>query len=165
MKKMYAGIIILLGLFLSTAAYADEGSQKEAEALLKTLHMDTLLGQSMDQMLALQIQQNPAMAPYRTIMDQFLKKYMSYESLKPDMIKLYAQTFSTQELKDLNAFYQTPTGQKAIQTMPQLMAQGAQIGNAKVQEHLPELQQQIQAEAARLQQMEQEKQTEAAPKK
>ncbi|MCL2791403.1 MAG: DUF2059 domain-containing protein [Desulfobulbus sp.] len=160
MKKMSVWIIASLGLFLFTSAYADDGNEQEAGALLETMHMDTVLGQSIDQMMAIQFQ-NPAMAPYRHIVEQFIKKYMSYGTLKPEMIKLYAQTFTKEELNDITAFYRTPTGQKAIQVMPQLMAQGAQIARAKMQEHMPELQQQIKEEVARQQQ--QQSQPQPAP--
>ncbi|MCL1980405.1 MAG: DUF2059 domain-containing protein [Proteobacteria bacterium] len=154
MRKTSTWIIAGLGLFLLlfTSAYADEGGQKEAEALLETMHMDTVLSQAIDQVMNIQARQNPSIAPYRHIMEQFMKKYMSYESLKPDLIKLYTQTFTKEELSEITGFYRTSTGQKVIQVMPQLMAQGAQMGQARVQEHLPELQQQIKEEADRLNQ-------------
>ena len=41
MKKTSTWIIAGLGLLLFTFAHADEGGQKEAEALLETMHMDT----------------------------------------------------------------------------------------------------------------------------
>jgi len=153
MKKTYAGIIAGLGLFLFTLAHADEGRYKEAEALLEAMRMDTMLNQSIDQMMEVQLQQNPALTPYRHIMEQFMKKYLSYESLKPEMIKLYAQTFTKEELNDITAFYRTPTGQKTMQAMPKLIAQGARLGQAKMQAHLPELQRQIEEEIDRLQQL------------
>ena len=59
----------------------------------------------------------------------------------PDKIK---------ELKELTAFYETPTGKKTIEKMPQLMAQGAQIGAARVQENMAELQAMIKEESERL---------------
>jgi hypothetical protein len=98
-------------------------------------------------MLAMQMQQNPAIAPYQTQMKAFLGKYMSWASLKDDMAKVYMTEFSEPELNDLNKFYQTPLGKKVVERMPALMAKGAEIGQKRVQEHLPELQAAIQAEA------------------
>ena len=44
--------------------------------------MEQALEQSISQMLQIQLQQNPALAPYKNIMLQFFKKHMSYENLK-----------------------------------------------------------------------------------
>jgi hypothetical protein len=81
-------------------------------------------------------------------MKSFLGKYMSWPSLKDDMVKIYMTEFTEPELKELTAFYNTPLGKKTVQKMPALMAKGAEMGQKRVQEHLPELQAAIQAKAA-----------------
>ena len=129
---------------------ADETShQKAAEQMLTLMDMPTLLKQSVDQMVKMQVQQNPTIAPYEAVMRDFLAKYMSWDSLKPDMVKLYTEEFSEAELSELNKFYQTPTGKKMLGKMPTLMSKGAQIGSQRVQEHMPELQAAIAAEAGK----------------
>ncbi len=143
-------LVIGLILLLPSVSLADSASEKEAEKLLETMGMEQLLERSIEQMLNIQLQQNPAMMPFVDIMKEFLDKYMSYESLKPDLLKLYADEFTAAELSEINAFYQTAVGQKTIQKMPTLMAQGSQIGSARIQEHVGELQSQIEAEAKRL---------------
>lgn len=145
MKFAFSLLVALL--FLSpSAARADEAShRKAAEALLGMMGMESLLSQSVDQMLAIQAQQNPALAPYKEQMRAFLGKYMSWASLKDDMAKVYMTEFSEAELNELNKFYQTPLGKKTVQRMPVLMAKGAEMGQKRVQEHLPELQAAIQA--------------------
>ena len=80
-------------------------------------------------------------------MKQFLAKYMSWDSLKADMIKIYMDEFTESELGELNKFYQTPVGKKTVEKMPTLMSKGAQLGGQRVQEHMPELQAAIAAEA------------------
>ena len=96
------------------------------------------------------MQQNPTLVPFKNVMMQFFQKHMSYESLKPDMVKIYSDAFSASELKELIAFYRTPTGKKTIEKMPQLMAQGGQIGAKRVQDNIGELQQLIKEEAERI---------------
>ena len=86
-------------------------------------------------------------------MMKFFQKHMSWESLEFEFIYIYSQAFTAQELKELTAFYETPTGKKTIEKMPQLMAQGAQIGAARVQENMQELQAMIKEEAERLKQL------------
>lgn len=149
---MYPRIVLLLValLFITPAPVrADEAShRKSVETLLGLMNMESLLNQSIDQMMQIQVQQNPQIAPHQKEMKAFLSKYMSWETLKEDMVKLYMAEFTEAELKELIAFYQTPVGIKTIERMPTLMAKGAQLGQKRVQEHLPELQATIQAKGA-----------------
>jgi hypothetical protein len=147
--KLLLPILIALSLLQPSALRADEASHKKAaESLLALMGMETLLSQSVDQMLAMQVQQNPALAPYQTQMKAFLSKYMSWASMKDDMAKIYMTEFTEAELNDLIKFYQSPLGKKTIQKMPALMAKGAEMGQKRMQEHLPELQAAIQAAAS-----------------
>jgi hypothetical protein len=43
-------------------------------------------------------------------------------------IRIYAKYFTEKELTDIAAFYQSPTGKKMIDVMPQLMADGMKAG-------------------------------------
>jgi hypothetical protein len=94
------------------------------------------------------VKQNPSLAPYEPQMRAFLMKHMSWASLKDDMIRIYTAEFSEQELKELMAFYQTPVGKKSVEKMPVLLQKGAEIGQQKIQKHLPELQAAIQGAGA-----------------
>jgi hypothetical protein len=142
MKPFVCSIVLgAIALFQPAPARADEAShRKAAETLFASMEMETLLTQSVDQMLAMQVQQNPALAQFQPQMKAFLNKYMSWASLKDDMTKIYTAEFSESELKELGKFYETPLGKKAVQKMPALMAKGAEIGQKRVQDHLPELQ-------------------------
>lgn len=141
-----------MALLLATSqiTLADTASEKEAAELMEAVGMKSALEQSMEQMLDVQINNNPSLAPFRSVMLTFFKKYMSYESLKPDIIRIYADAFTAQELKDIRDFYGSKTGQKAIKLMPQLMRQGGEIGAKRVQAHIGELETMIKAEAERL---------------
>jgi hypothetical protein len=148
MKPFFVSVLIgAIALFHPAPARADEASHRKAvESLFALMEMESLLGQSIDQMLAMQVQQNQALVPYQAQMKAFLGKYMSWASIKEDMAKIYMTEFSESELNELVKFYQTPVGKKAVRRMPALMAKGAEIGQKRVQEHLPELQAAIAAE-------------------
>lgn len=149
--------ILFIALFsVSSFSFADGNARKEAEALLNIMGMEKALQQTIEQMLTLQMQQNPTLAPFKQVMLKFFNKHMSYESLKEDMATIYAEAFTEQELKELNAFYRTPTGQKTIQKMPELMQKGGQLGVKRVQDNMSELQQMIQEESQRLQSMQEQ---------
>lgn len=149
MKIAIATLALTLLTFTGPAS-ADADARKEAEQMLAGLNMDSALTQSMEEMLNLQLAQRPSLAPFKGVMLDFLKKYMSYDSLKEEMIDIYADAFTATELREINAFYRTPTGVKTIRLLPELMAKGGQLGARKVQEHMEELQDMLTAEAKRL---------------
>lgn len=149
--KIIEAPILAIVIGISSIAFADTAAESEAEKLLNIIGMEEVFDQTITQMLDLEIQQNPALTPFRDVMAEFFHKYMSYEVLKPDLLKIYAKEFTADELKEINVFYSTSTGQKTIQKMPTLVTQGAELGSARVQQNLSELQAMIQAEAERIQ--------------
>lgn len=132
-------------------AAAPDSHQAAAEELLEAMNLRATLEQSVDNMLDQQVKANPQIAPFRQIMTDFMRKYMNFDDLKPDMAKIYQEEFSESELKEITAFYRTPTGKKVAEKLPVLTQRGAAIGQRRMQEHLPELQQSI-MNAARQQQ-------------
>lgn len=142
--------IFICSLLMTQLTFADTSSEREAEKLLNTMGMEEAMIQSMSQMIDLQLQQNPALAPYKSVMMQFFAKHMSWESLKPEFLKIYSEAFSANELHEINEFYATETGKKTIQLMPLLMAQGGQIGASRVQQNIGELQEMLKTESERL---------------
>ena len=111
--------------------------------LLQTMQMDKTCAQMIDASVEMQIKTNPALAPYRSVMQDFLRKYMGWDGIKDEMAKVYMEEFTTVELMDITAFYKTPTGQKLALRLPALMAKGGAIGQQRVQEHMGELQDMI----------------------
>lgn len=149
-------IVLITALGVSSMSLADAASEKEAEKLLDMVGTQAVMEQSMSQMLDIQLQQNPALAPYKGVMMEFLNKNMSYESLKPDLVKMYSEEFTSSELREINAFYLTDVGKKSIEKMPKLMMQGGQLGATRVQENINDLQAMIQAESERIQKLQSE---------
>jgi hypothetical protein len=151
--RLYA-VILVTGLSLSMAVQAESNnpsdSMIEAEKLLASLKIQAALDRSMSQMLDAQLQQSPSLLPYRNIMLSFFEKHMSYKTLKPDMVKLYSRAFTTDELREINAFYATDVGKKTIQKMPLLVGEAGRVGGQRVQKAMPELQSMIKAEAKRM---------------
>ncbi|RSK46832.1 DUF2059 domain-containing protein [Hymenobacter rigui] len=127
----------------ATKAPLSASQRKAAEELLAATNSEKNLTESIDRMLAVQIEQNPGMKAVEPEMRAYLNKYMSWNAMKEDMVQLYAREFSEKELKELAKFYQTSIGRKTIEKMPQLMAASMEIGQRRMQEHLPELQQAI----------------------
>ena len=130
----------LLGIGGSGAAAEPTKSHlAAAETLLKTMEIGKQLDAGIDQMVALHVKTNPKLEPYKDVMKTFLKKHMSYDSLKGDLLKMYAGSFTEAELKELTDFYKSPIGKKMLEKQPALMKQGAEMGARKVQENAAEL--------------------------
>jgi len=145
--KLFNVLVVVLILFAPATSMADDGARSQAEKLLNVMEMETSMNQSMEMMANLMLQQQPNIAPYRETILLFLKKYMSFQALKPNLIDIYAESFTEQELKELTLFYQTTTGQKALKVMPSLVQKGARLGSQKLIEHKQELADMISAAA------------------
>lgn len=144
--------LLLASLVFAGPVFADDAGKVEAAKLLDVLDMQATMDQAVVMALENQLKANPQLAPYRDVMLGFLRKHMSYESLKSDLIELYAGEFTAAELKEARTFYSSNTGKKFIASMPRMMELGAAIGSKQVEKHLPELQTLMQEEAARMQQ-------------
>jgi uncharacterized protein len=137
---------LTLAFLFAAGAQAQQPSASHVQAveeMLQVMNVSVALDRTIDLMLQAQIDANPEIKPYEDIMRQFLAKYLSWESLKPEMIQMYAEAFTEPELHELAAFYRTPLGQKAMTKMPELVQKGSAMGQKAVQDHLPELQEAI----------------------
>jgi len=145
MRNCFSTFLVCASLLLASRASADEASHRAAIVeFFKLADMENLMNETMDGMMQAQLQMNPAMAPMQETFKKFIAKYMSWKSLEAEFVTIYMQNFSEAEMKQLLAFYRTPTGRKALKQMPKLMQQGAQVGARRVQEHMPELVQEVQ---------------------
>ncbi len=74
---------------------------------------------------------------YTARANQALDSTIGWEKIKPEMVKLYTDTFTEQELKDLVKFYQSPLGKKVLEKMPAVTQQSAQITQQKLESAVP----------------------------
>lgn len=148
MKKLVALAACVAALGLARPAHAQEPEPARvaaAEHLLDAMDMEHTQAKTMDAMIESQVRQNPQVAPYEGIMRSFFAKYISWNAIKADVVRIYASTYTEDELRQLTAFYQTPLGQRLLQTLPEISARSAEIGQRRVREHMPELIEQITA--------------------
>lgn len=140
LSRQFMVLAIAAGLFVAPRARAQTpGANDAAKELMQVMHVDKMLHDQIAAAFDLQVQNNPAMAPMRPVMQQFLDKYLTWDAIGPQVTAVYAQTFSESELKDLIAFYKTPTGQKVALSTATLAAKQEAIGLQVVQAHQQEL--------------------------
>ncbi len=82
----------------------------------------------------------PEMQRFEDQMFNLISERMSWGKMKLRMIALYDETFSKQELADIVAFYETPSGQSLLEKMPGLMAKASQVGQDQMRDAMPEIQ-------------------------
>ena len=141
-------LLVLCG----TAAVSAEGNAPQRSSheqatleLFEALKMESTFEATLEASLQQVVQQNPQLVEYMDVMREFFRKYMSWGSLEDEMAQVYMKAFTEKEMRQLIAFYRTPIGKKAAQTVPQLAADGMAIGQRRVQANMGELQQMIQA--------------------
>lgn len=131
-----AGALCALPLHVS----AGEAEQKAANELLDASHFNKMMDDSINASVQMIVQANPSMASHEDTLRKFYQKHMSGDRLRTDMVKLYADMFTAKELNDITAFYKTPTGQKALQKLPEVMRGAMQLAQKHVMDNMEELQ-------------------------
>jgi len=121
-------------------------ANSEALTLLATMNMKESYEGMIKRITQMQIQSNPQLKSIEPMIEAFFTKYMGWDAQRGDIAALYAKNYTVDELKELNAFYRTPLGQKTVQIMPQLAAASAKIGQSKMLEHMPEMKSMIESE-------------------
>lgn len=149
MNKLPIAKALCFFLIFSAFAHADEKSHKKAaNELLATMGIAKMIEQSNERMVTIQVARNSKIAGYEDIIKAFYDKYSNWEIVKADAISMYTESFTEKELKELTAFYKSPTGQKALTKMPALMVKTIGIGQKNIEKHLPELQKEIEKRRA-----------------
>jgi len=127
---------------------ADTASHNaSAEAFLMMAHADKLgtpVYMQVQQMFAQRFAQANAPESKKATLERYqakanaaLDQAIGWDKVKPDMIKLYTDNFSEQELKDLVKFYKSPLGQKVLQTMPKVTQQSVELSQQHLEPAVP----------------------------
>ena len=127
--------LFLLALSFCASAVAAPASTESIEQLLVVTKAQGLLDSSyanVDRMMRQGIAQGTGGRPLTADEQQridavsvkvtaLMRDEMSWAKIKPEYVRLYAQTFDQQEVDGLLAFYATPAGQAMVDKMPVLM--------------------------------------------
>jgi hypothetical protein len=130
----------LLLLLLGAVQKPPQMSAHEAAAreLVQLVGADRLAREGAESMLAT-IPDTPETAVYKEVSRTWYEKLFADEDFESEMVRLYMDRFSEKELREITAFYKTPAGRKAIDTLPELMRLSATYGLRKAEEHAAEL--------------------------
>jgi hypothetical protein len=146
-RTLVGMLVLLLASITSGWSLADTDSHRQAVArLFELTHMQRLIDDSADRAVSLQIAQSPALAAHKEALQAFMQKYIGWRALKDNLTAMYLQAFTEAELDQMNAFYSSPTGQKVLEQMPELVQRRNQLAMQRLRKHIGELQEAIASE-------------------
>ncbi len=140
-----------------------DARRKAAETLLDTLHMQATVDmagkpilQSIDQVTdRMEKQPNAtpeAIAEAKKLHEELhalIGQALGWETVKPDLIQAYADDFTVAELKEVDAFYHTPVGQKLVDKQPALTEKLGRTMQQRTRALIPAIRQKIQVATAK----------------
>ncbi|WP_028455583.1 DUF2059 domain-containing protein [Chitinilyticum litopenaei] len=139
MKKLTLSLLLAAAVLAVPVYAAEPDSRQKATELIEMLDMRRLMDAALEDSMQSGLASNPEMAPFVPVIREFLARHMSYDSLQPELVSLYADNFTASELDAVLDFYRSPIGKKVIERMPALMKAGSDIANKRVAAHMPEL--------------------------
>lgn len=144
--------LLVAAALAAAGARADEARKLALiDEMFTITHVDTMMQQAMQQTMAMQKAQLAKLHPdgaNQAMEDELFDRVtkiatdtISWDKIKPDMVKLYADNFTEEELSASLDFYKTPAGQAILTKMPALMSSSMQIVQARMADMMPKIQQ------------------------
>jgi hypothetical protein len=152
---------LAVGLVLAAmvpVARADEASkQAKVHELFQTMHMERTMQQMMDQMTTFMQQQfqqaiqelpgaDTLTPAQKKLTDDYMGRTMKlatdemgWKTMEPEYTKIYASTYTEEEIDGILTFYKSPAGQAMLNKTPQLSAASMQIVQTKVGQLQPKV--------------------------
>ncbi len=97
--------------------------------------VEQIIKPQIEQSLPPEIQNSSRRAEITADLEEFenrlwtiIRNRMDFAKMKPDMVKLYDETFTTEELNGIAGFYKSPAGQALLQKLPILTAKSVEFG-------------------------------------
>jgi hypothetical protein len=131
-----------------------KGTLEDAQRLFEKMHMAEMLAKMLDQQKKMiggqfmqglkRFQGNAKPEEMTAFQQQVLDKIFSgFDSQKiaDNMAQIYSQEFSSDQLRDMADFYDSPTGQATIAKMPEIQMKQAQLIMPQIQAMIPQVNQ------------------------
>jgi uncharacterized protein len=145
-----ASLLTLTLLVIGPFARAQELTKEaKIERLLTVMNADNMIDQMFEQIKAMTAAQVPPgstpeqVAQAREVQTKILdlvKARISWEKMRPQYVKLYAETFSDEEIGGMLAFYGSPAGRAMLEKMPALVTKIMEVAQGQMKDVLPEIQ-------------------------
>ena len=153
-------ILIMVGVFgLFSLSYAQEDVRRQlVEELLILTEVDKTLESTFEMVKQMQMDQlkkiplpeglseedSEKIASMQGKIMDIVVEEMGWDKIKGDIIDVYVDVFTKEELEGIIEFYKTPFGQKLIKKQPELMHKSMEIAQKQLTSIMPKLQKAIQ---------------------
>jgi hypothetical protein len=135
---------VSLTIFSTCVLASDTNSHREAvEKLFDLTRMQHKIETSVDNVVAMQLNQDPAMRQHEALFRDYMERQIGWSGLKAPLTDMYMQAFTEQELDEINAFYSSPAGSKLIEKLPELIKRRDRLAMQRMQDNISELKQAI----------------------
>jgi uncharacterized protein len=142
MKHSRTFIGFAAAFLIAGGARADDASRvAKAQELVQVAKMDQGFKQMLDRaqasVKAQTVRQEPAGADKAAIeekISQILSQQLNWELLKAQYVKVYADTYTEEELEGIVSFYKSPAGQAWFAKSPQVGDKARQVTQQAIQE-------------------------------
>ena len=143
-------VALILALLLSSSAFASVISHRAAaEELLVATHSEQMVEQlraQMEQVFKSSFAQMGDKRIDKRTSDKYSKKLsdilldvITWETMKVQLVDVYVAVYTENEIKELTAFYTSPTGKKLLAKMPELIKASMEISQKQMKEALPKI--------------------------
>lgn len=152
MKIKYMTAVLLFTMTVVWPSWSSAGSdthRQAVEKLFELTRMQQKIDSSVNNVMALQLRQNPDLREHEKLLKDFLERNIGWSGMKEDLVMMYMKAFTEQELNEINAFYSTAAGKKLIQHLPELIQQRDRLAMQRMQDNIGELQHEIEARQAK----------------
>lgn len=141
MKHFAVAIAAAAGLWLSgTPALAQSPARlAAAEDMLVAMDGQAQYEAALRTTMDAQLAADPSLEPFRDVMLGFFQDFVSWDRVKGDYARVYAERFSEPELRELAAFYRTPVGKRFAEESAELGGELALINMRLVEANQDEL--------------------------
>lgn len=150
-------LLPVLALCLPLTARADDASLRaKAQQMVMVLHTDRMVQQVAANLTRQYsdaaehtVGTNPTpdqakqIADYEKKITQMIQAQLSWETIGPGFVDLYAKTFTEEELDAIIAFYKSPAGVAFLEKTPVLNSQITQLLQSKIGALQPQLRQSL----------------------
>ena len=138
----------LAAFWFCNPAVAADSHREAVEKLLKLTQMQQKIDASVNNVVALQLRQDPAMRPHEDLLRDYLQRQIGWSAMKAPLTDMYMQTFTESELKEINAFYDSAAGRKLVEKLPELIKRRDRLAMQRMQDNIGELKSKIDAKTA-----------------
>lgn len=118
-------LIIIFSSISEARAEISKEKRQQIEKMLRLTGMEKLMVQIKTQMVA------GLKVNMKDVPEAFWQKFqlkMDTRELLEKIIPLYDKYYTIEDLKAVNAFYESPAGQKVLSTLPQITQESMKIG-------------------------------------